>query len=211
MIVTAHQPNTLPGSSVISKCLAADTILWLDEVLFSPGGWTNRNRLRSGAWLTVPVMSGAGSLPINRVGISEHGQWRRRAAKSLRQEYAGGDWLEEICDVIERPYRLLVGLNMALLQIVFRGTSPLHLFQSHLDGGRAVEAVSNDPRALAPISVRLAMMVEEAGGDVYLSGQSGRNYLDERPFAQRGIEVRYWQHHGPNPSCLAMMETLSVR
>lgn len=208
--ITCHQPNHLPGISIIEKVLASDTVIWLDEVLYSPGGWTNRNRLPSGGWLTVPVVSGAGALPINRVGISEHRQWRQRAVKTLRQEYRGA-WLDEVCDVIERPYRLLVGLNVALLQVVFRHHAPLHLFQSHLDGGRAVTAVSDDRAELAPISVRLAMMVEEAGGDVYLSGPSGRGYLDERPFDQRGIRVDYWHREGPNPCCLAMMEALSVR
>jgi WbqC-like protein len=210
MIVTAHQPNLLPGMSVISKILAADTVIWLDEVLYSPGGFTNRNRMPDGSWLTVPVESGAGQKPINRVGISEHGNWRDKASRTVRQQYRG-DWCAEVCEILHRPYRLLVGLNVALLQVVFRHHPQLHLFQSHLDGGRAVTAVSDDRAELAPISVRLAMMTEEAGGDVYLSGPSGRNYLDERPFTQRGIRVDYWQHTGPNPCALAMLEALSVR
>lgn len=210
MIVTAHQPNFLPGISVIEKMLAADAMIWLDQVLYSPGGWTNRNRLPSGAWLTVPVSSGARFKPINQVEISEHGNWRVRASKSLRQEYRG-DWVDEVCDILGRPYRLLVGLNMALLQIVLRRDAPTQSFQSHLDSGRVVTAVSDYRGELLPISVRLAMMVQEVGGTVYLSGPSGRNYLDERPFEQRGIRVDYWQHSGPNPCCLTMMETHVVR
>lgn len=194
---------------MVEKILAADTVIWLDEVLYSPGGFTNRNRLPDGGWLTVPVVSGAGQLPINRVGISEHRQWRERMTKTLRQQY--GPWVHDVCDIIERPYRLLVGLNVALLEHVFRSAHVGHVFQSHLDGGRAVRAVSNDRTELLPISVRLAMMVQEAGGDVYLSGQSGRNYLDERPFRQRGIRVDYWQHEGPNPSALDLMERVNVR
>ncbi len=210
MIVTAHQPNFLPGLSVIEKCLAADTIVWLDEVLYSPGGFTNRNRLPDGTWITVPVVSGAWTLPINRVGISEHGQWRQKMVRTIRQHYRGG-WRDDICDIIERPYRLLAGLNVALLEHIFRSAHPSHVFQSHLDGGRAITAVSEHRTELLPISVRLAMMVEEVGGDTYLSGQSGRNYLDERPFRQRGITVEYWNHTGPNPCALDLLERLSVR
>jgi hypothetical protein len=66
------------------------------------------------------------------------------------------------------------------------------MFQSHLDGGHAVQAVSEDRDELLSISERLAMMVAEAGGDTYLSGPSGRGYLDEQPFTRLGIHVDYW-------------------
>jgi hypothetical protein len=48
------------------------------------------------------------------------------------------------------------------------------------------------------------MMVEEVGGNVYLSGPSGRKYLDESPFNERGIKVEYFSFQGDNPSVLAM-------
>ena len=71
-------------------------------------------------------------------------------------------------------------------------------FQSHLDGGHAVWAVGEKRYELAPISARLAIMVAELGGTTYLSGPSGRNYLDEEPFLQLGISVEYWKFDGPN-------------
>jgi hypothetical protein len=79
--------------------------------------------------------------------------------------------------------------------------SPTWAFQSHLDGGHATVAVSDKRSDLSVISHRLAMMVEELGGDVYLSGPSGHNYLDETPFSERGIAVEYWRHEGPT-SCI---------
>lgn len=209
LLVSAHQPNLLPGVSVVDKIRAADAVIWLDEVLYSPHGWTNRNRLPNGGWLTVPVESGAGQLPINRVRISEHGQWRRKAARSLTEAWPHSLAAEQAAAIVLRPYRLLVGLNMALLQSVLPD-GPLWAFQSHLDGGRAVTAVSDRPAELAPISVRLAMMVEEVGGTTYLSGPSGRNYLDERPFRQRGLKVEYWSHTGPNPCALAARSRTAV-
>lgn len=169
-------------------------MIWLDEVQYTPGGWTNRNRMPDGSWLTAAVQTGAGHGPVNRVYLSEQNDWRRKAAKTLRQHYPVAPWREEIIGVIARPYRLLVGMNMALLFEVFRayGVAPEFVFQSHLDGGHAVQAVSETRSELLPISARLAMMVREIGGTVYLSGPSGRNYLDPKPFDERGVEVRYW-------------------
>lgn len=210
MIVTAHQPNYLPGVSVVNKIAASDAVIWLDEVQFSHGGWANRNRLPNGTWLTVPIVRETDMAAFNRVMISEHGTWRRDHMKSLRQYYRyDGELIAEICDEIERPYRLLVGLNLAILRIVLSDTDTAWHFQSHLDGGRPVKAVLGENEDHRPISERLATMVAELGGDTYLSGPSGFRYLDETPFAERGIKVTYWEHHGPNPCALsAVCETL---
>lgn len=201
MIVTAHQPNLLPGESVVQKLEASDACIWLDEVQHTKGGFVNRNRLRDGTWLTVPVERVTDGLPINRVKISEHGRWRTRAVRHLQQLY--GSSLDDVCAEILRPYRLLVGLNLALLRLALADVHAAWHFQSHLDGGRAVVAVSDERKELLPISDRLAMMVAEVGGDVYLSGPSGFRYLSEAPFASLGVEVRYFDwHEARNPSVL---------
>lgn len=197
MIVTAHQPNYLPGRNVLDKVRAADAVIWLDEVQYTKGGWTNRNQLPSGSWLTVPVERATDGLPINRVKIAANGRWRERHVRALRESFGGWRHVEAVCAEVERPYGLLVGLTLACLRVALPH-GPAWLFQSHLDGGHAVQAVSDDRTELAPISERLAMMVGEVGGDVYLSGPSGRNYLDEAPFAARDIRVAYWKHAGPS-------------
>ncbi len=196
VIVTAHTPNYLPGLNVIEKIRSADAVIWLDEVQYSHGGWSNRNRMSDGSWLTVPVERRTDMGPFNRVRISEHGNWRHDHTKTLWQHY--GDDLQDILAEIRRPYRLLVGLNLALLRLLLERTWTTWHFQSHLDGGHAVWAVSEERAELAPISLRLAMMVAEIGGTTYLSGPSGRDYLDERPFNERGIAVSYYEHRGSN-------------
>lgn len=205
-VVTAHQPNYLPGLSVVEKVRSADAVIWLDEVTYSPHGWTNRNRMPDGSWLTVPVKSGAMYQQLNRVAITDDPGWRRSHCKTLRQHY--GHAADEICDEIQRPYGLLIGLNLACLRVIVDGQ--WH-FQSHLDGGRAVIAVSEDRLDLAPISARLALMVSELGGTTYLSGPSGRNYLNEQPFHELGIDVTYWQHQGTNDCSLSLLaDTIRV-
>jgi len=209
MIVTSHQPNIAPGASVMTKIAASDMVIWSDEMQFSRGGYTNRNRLPDGTWFTVPVEKGATGLPINRVKIVdlEGRGWRQDMCRRLRKAWPT-ETTEAVCAEIMRPYRLLVGLNVAILGIICR---TLHIeaqwvFQSHLDGGHAPIMVSDDREELKEASDRLAMMVHEVGGDVYLSGPSGRNYLDETPFHERGIAVEYWHHEGPNPCALELVK-----
>ena len=202
--VTFHQPNLLPGWSVISKVLAADVVVWMDTVQYTKGGWTNRQRLPDQSWLTVPVAHGSSFAPINKVRIGKpRGDWREYAVDKLQRHWPGSV-TDRVCEQISRGYPLLVGLNAACLQILLdslRYHGEQH-WQSHLDEAHAVVAVSESLSQLAPISERIAQMVADLGGDVYLSGPSGRHYLDERPFFERGLRVDYWQHTGPNPCTL---------
>ena len=184
----------------MDKVEAADAVIWLDTVQYSHGGWSNRNRMPDGSWLTVPIERSTNMAAFNRVRISNHAGWQRKHCATLRQHY--GD-VNQLCAEIMAPYRLLVGLNLALLRILLDDI-PWH-FQSHLDGGSAVTAVSDDRDELLPISVRLAMMVAEVGGDTYLSGPSGFRYLDEQPFHERGIGVEYWKHEGDNLCCVSRL------
>lgn len=208
MIVTAHQPNLFLAASIVTKIQAADAVLWLDEVQFTKNGWTNRNKLPGGRWLTVPVERHCIFKPINRVRIGEPAkEWREPFVRALIEAWPG-DTTAAVCREILRPYRLLVGLNVAILRLLLAELAPdvLWAFQSHLAGGHTLPAVSSDKETLKPISTQLAMMVEEVGGTVYLSGPSGRNYLDEAPFRERGIDVDYWVHSGPNPCALALVD-----
>ncbi len=208
MIVTAHQPNYLPGLSIIEKVAEADAVIWLDEVQYTHGGWTNRNRMPDRSWLTVPVERSTDMAAMNRVRISERGDWRAQHVAALERFY--GAAAEPLAAEIARPYRLLAGLNLALLRVLLADSAAAWHFQSHLDGGHAVWAVSDEREELAPISERLAMMVAELGGATYLSGASGRNYLDERPFCERGIEVAYFDWRGRN-HCSACLLTAGAR
>lgn len=209
-VVTAHQlpPNLLYAESIITKIQASDALILLDEVQYTKNGWTNRNKLPTGSWLTVPVERHCAFKPINRVRIGEPAKdWRQPLIHGLLDAWPG-DVTAEVCREILRPYKLLVGLNVALLKIVLGELAPcvLWAFQSHLEGGHTVPAVSNDAEALKPISWQIAAMVAELGGDVYLSGKSGPKYLFEEPFHERGIAVEYWTDSQPNPCALALVD-----
>ena len=189
---------------MVEKVLAADMVVWMDTVQYTKGGFTNRNRLPDGSWLTVPLAHGYTFAPINRVRIGKpRGDWREYAVDRLQRAWPS-ETTDKVCEQISRGYPLLVGLNAAILDILLhtlRYKGEQH-WQSHLDEAHAVLAVSDEEARLAPISERIAQMVYDLGGDVYLSGPSGRHYLSERPFMELGVRVEYWQHEGPNPCTL---------
>jgi WbqC-like protein len=185
-IVTGHQVNLLPGLSVVEKIASADVCVWMDEMQYERHGFVNRNRLADGTKLVVPVAEHDTFAAINRVRIGDPtGRGREKVARTLEMKL--GPAAAPFAEEFRRPYRLLVGLNARLLTLLLdalRIDVEEH-FQSHLGAGR-YEATSNG----------LADMVAELGGTVWLSGPSGRNYLDEAPFEERGIEVRYFDWYG---------------
>lgn len=195
VIVTGHQLNFLPGVSVIEKIAAADVCVWMDEMQYERHGWVNRNRLADGTMLTIPVAEHDTFAPINRVKIADPtGRARTKIARTLEHRF--GDEAADLAAELRRPYRLLAGLNARLLRLLLDALEIRveEHFQSHLGSGR-YEATSEG----------LAEMVAEVGGTVWLSGPSGRNYLDETPFSDRGIEVRYYEHVRPtNPSSVEL-------
>ncbi len=202
-VVTAHQLNFLPGASVITKVAAADIVIWEDELEFTRG-YEHRNRLRNGKWMTVPVEYGSVGEPMNRVRIARQAEdgrgWRGPMAAAITRAWEHPAAKEIAHEIFAVPHRQLLGLNQALMEILLRALeiTTRQRFQSLLEAGHDWPGGEFN-------SERLAAMVAEVGGTVYLSGPSGRKYLDEAPFAARGLEIRYWEHEGPNPCALALV------
>lgn len=203
IIATGHQINLLPGASVIEKIAAADVFIACDEFQYVRHGWVNRNKFADGTWIIAPVDEHDTFAPINRVHLAEQPvRWREKAARTLEHRF--GETAAPFAAEFRRPWGLLVGLNTALLRLLLGqlGIAPEWVFQSHLESGRHWgPIVGDDPWDLTPVSEKLAAMSAEVRANVWLSGPSGRHYLDERPFEARGIEVRYFDYAEPTNPC----------
>lgn len=189
-VITAHQPGYLPAVSLIEKVEAADMVIWLDAVQYSRGSYTNRTQMPDGSWLTVPVRRSRLPAPICHIQIDYTQDWTRKHARTLQHHY--GQAAADVIDRIEaRPY-LLVTLNLDCLRLLLPNRYFVTQTQLGVTRGDA--------------STKLARMVRLAGGDVYLSGPSGRNYLDERPFKERGIRVEYFDRGDrENPCAMSLL------
>jgi hypothetical protein len=196
LIVTGHTPNFLPGASVIRKVMSSDAVIWMDRMQYERHGFCNRNRFSDGAWLTVPVNEADDRRPFNEVRIADPSGFARRKIARTLEHRLGAAQASWFVDELRRPYGMLTGLNLALLRATLGafGPHPAQHMQSHLAAGRYDD-----------VSEGLAAMTAELGGTVWLSGPSGRNYLDERPFVERGILVDYFEHDGPNPCALELL------
>jgi hypothetical protein len=189
VIVSAHQPNFAPWLGFYDKARQSDVLVLLDTVQFIKRGYQNRTQVKASngpQWLTVPVISkGRYDQATRDVEIDETTKWRPVHLRTLRTVLAKAPYRDELIDVVEPIYARddvheLVALNVALIRAVADrlGLTTRLVLASELDV----------PGSSTRLMVNLTKAV---GGDVYLSGPTGRKYLEPERFPAAGLELRY--------------------
>lgn len=196
MIVTIHQPEHLPWLGFFDKARQADLLVLLDHVQFRKNYFQNRNRIRTSqgeSWVTVPVLTkGHAQQSLNQVRIDNAGspRWRDKTYASIAQSYGkapfwreheaffratfSSEW-EYLAELNEHFIRYLLGFLSPAVQVIRSSTLPV-------DGEKS-ELILDICRHL--------------GASLYLSGVSGRDYLDLPAFAAAGMKVEFQVYHHP--------------
>jgi WbqC-like protein len=195
-VVAIHQPNFLPWLGFFHKLACSDVFILLDTVDFSRGSRTNRVQVLAGggpSWLTVPVRRPEHGEPLIAAAcIDDSRPWRRKALRTLEVSYGPRPGFEETFALVEpvlrEPTDRLAALNESGIRRIAAALS--------LDAGKLIRA--SDLSAAGSSSDLLAGLVEAVGGDVYLSGAGAGGYLEDEPFARRGIEVRVQEFTHPD-------------
>jgi len=196
MIVAIHQPNYLPYLGFYDKMKHADVFVIYDDAQFNKEDFQHRNKIRifhGWKWLTVPVEKKP--LPINEIKIRNKltpkgVKWSDAHFRDIMDNYKDAPYYhthESKLDTIYKiKYNKLFDLNMALINFfkwAFQINTKL-IFSSEL----GLTSKSTE---------RLVEMVEALGGDVYLSGPMGRDYLDISLFDNKGIKVEFQDFKHP--------------
>lgn len=215
MIVAIHQPEHMPWLGFFDKARRCETFVLLDDVQFRKNYFQNRNRIKSAAgelWLTVPVLTkGKHEQRINEVEINNEGspRWKEKSFGGLAQNYGRARFWKEheafFRNVFEKTWDRLVDLNEAIIRYLLEALS----IQVTIVRASSLECEGGRGEHLLNLCRKL-----QAGS--YLSGISGRDYLDIEQFHQNGIDVLfqefhhpiYKQLHGPFMPCLSVVDLL---
>ena len=189
MIVSVHQPNFAPWLGFFDKMAHSDVLVLLDTVQFIKRGYQNRTRVKGPAgaqWLTVPVNTkGRYDQLTQDVEIDETRSWRQSHLRTLRGVLSRAPHADELLSVVEPFYGRPVGegltaFNVALIRAVAArlGISTRLVLASDLEcRGSSTQLILDLTKAV--------------GGDVYLSGPTGRAYLEPEMFPAEGVTLRY--------------------
>ncbi|MBI3550343.1 MAG: WbqC family protein [Elusimicrobia bacterium] len=195
MILAAHQPQYLAWAGYYHKMSRCDVFVYLDEVQYKKREFQNRNRIKAPEgelWLTLPILSkGRYTQSVKDVALDATKDWAQSHWKSLLLNYAKAPHFAEhrafYEGVYAKPWERLAPLCVEMDGYL----------RKELGIGADVRFES-ETGSEGTASERLVSICRRLKADTYLSGQGGKDYLDEPAFAKAGIKVEY-QTFSPEP------------
>jgi hypothetical protein len=202
-VVAVHQPQYLPWLGYIDKLERCDVFCLLDTVQYKKNEFQNRNRIKTAdgwQWLTVPVTY---RFPqrIHEVRVNQTADWQRKHLQALKTNYSKArffDWYyTKFADFYRQSFELLVQVNVACIQ----------LLMELLGLERKVVLASSLPVESEDPTLRLVEICKALGGEFYLSGRDGANYMNTDMFPAHHIKVLHQDFKHPEyPQCYGSFE-----
>ncbi len=194
MIVAIHQPEHLPWLGFLHKASFSDCLIILDNVQYRKNYFQNRNRIRTASgdcWVTVPIKKHELSRLINQIEITNINNWTEKYWKTINMNYCKAPHFQKYRHyfetLLQTPWNRLIDINMEVIRYLFEmfGVNPQLILASSLTNARGTSGEL------------LLSLCKEVGAKQYLSGISGREYLDETLFKTENIKVQYQEFYHP--------------
>lgn len=190
--VAVLQSNYIPWKGYFDIIHGVDLFVFYDDVQYTKNDWRNRNRIKTAQgpiWLTVPTGADLHQR-ICDIRIPP-GPWPTKHLKSLRQNYFRARHFEEFHDFLEEVYvgrrwETLSELNQYLIRTI--AGNYLGITGAFADSRQySLSGVRQD---------RLLDLLSQLGATSYVSGPSGRSYIEAARFADAGIDLEFKDYGG---------------
>lgn len=191
--VAIIQSNYIPWKGYFDIIASVDELVLYDDAQFTKNDWRNRNRIKTPSgvqWISIPV-HGSTSKRIRDVTVSRS-KWNEKHWKVLQANYAKAGAFRESGPVFEEVLRgmdtaYLSEINHRLIERISRylgiDTKISRSSDYHYD-------------CSADRSGRVLSLCQSAGGCVYVSGPTAKEYLDTNLFREAGVEVEWMDYSG---------------
>lgn len=189
--VTIHQPEHLPYLGFFSKINNADELVILDSVNYKKNYFQNRNQIIGAngvQYITVPVTHTNGAINLVQIDFKH---WRRTKKKNLntiKQAYGKceyfDDFYPQLAEVYSKDHIYLSEMNIDLIRLVFK------YLQINVPFIR-----SSIIKASGAKTDLLVDICKKRNATSYLSGPSGKDYLELRKFGD--IKVSFFSYECP--------------
>lgn len=194
MKVTIHQPNYLPYLGFFDKAVRADMLILLDTAQYSKNGLQNRNRIKTPQgeqWLTIPVLTKNNfGVMTKDVQIDNKKDWRQQNLRSITLNYKKTKHFSEFAGFITGLYSSeRVNLSDFCTEII---EYIMKLLPAEVKVIRSSELEIKGTR-----SEMLLDLCKQVGATTYLSGKSGREYLDKEIFEQNNMKLEFHSFNSP--------------
>jgi len=192
--ISIHQPNYLPWFGFFAKVAASDVFVFLDDVAFSKGSYTNRVKFlqeTKSRWVTIPIIHKQG-LHINEI-LPSNTDWNFDHLNSVANWYRDSSAFSEIREEFESML-----FDAAALGNLAEINKLLIIKLSNRLGFNCQFVSSSEFNVSTLGTERLIDIVKKIDlKGRYLSGQGGANYQDPYKFSEAGIELQYLDFEHP--------------
>jgi hypothetical protein len=192
MLVTIHQPEHLPWPGLLNKVMQVDKFVILDTVQYRKNYFHNRNKIctKGGIkWLTLPIEKYNHGTLIKDILIDRYDKHFAKWLRVLKLSYGDFPYYDDIRPAIELIYGSsdahLASFNISLIKFM------LDYLKIQTKCVLASELCLLNPTDATDMLLNIC---EALGAEKYLSGPSGKNYLDVDRFHSNGIDVIFHEY-----------------
>lgn len=182
-----------PWVGFLSQMSMAHKIIWLDDVKYSKGSFTNRVQLKTDrhiSWLTCTLKNKGKNYLIKDLELSSEDVIEKQL-RQIKQAYGFSSFYNEICEVYKRTWKTgddLCGSLIKSSQYLCRQLG-VNLPKQYRSSEMGIRGVG---------STRVLDLVKSIDGDLYLTGHGAKNYLQHEDFNASGVDVHYMIYDGYN-------------
>jgi hypothetical protein len=194
-IVTMHQPNYLPWIGLFSKIKQADCFVVMDTFQYTKDGVINRNKIRTNTgsgYLTIPISKEFARAKINEVTLPSDRKWQEIHWQSIYRNYVKTEYFKYYADYFEGLYhtdfQYLWQINIEVIRYLLKyfGIEVEIIMASQL----------NQYPDLKHTDMIIAVL-KNIGENIYLSGPSGKDYIEFEKFRQNNVELKFTKFKHP--------------
>jgi hypothetical protein len=188
-IVTMHQPNYLPWIGLFSKVAQTECFVIMDTFQYTRHGVIHRNKIRTNvgsSYLTIPVGKEFAVAKIKDVTLPQDKTWREIHWQSIYHNYVKTDFFKYHADFFEKLYQqdftYLWQINLEIIRYMLKS------FDINVKILKASDL--NIDMSLKHTDMIIAVL-KSIGASTYLSGQSGRDYIELEKFSQNNLKCKF--------------------
>ncbi len=188
--IAIHQPNFLPHTGFFKKIYLSDIFVVLDDVQFARRSFTQRTLIKYenfAGWLTVPVIKkGKYFQIIKDTEIDNDREWIKKHINTFYHYYRKSTYFFDVFDLIKiiysKKFRFLMDFNLFGISRIndFLGIKKDFVFSSEL----GIKSSKTE---------RIIEILNKLNGNIYLSGEGGKKYIDFELMEKNGIKVEYYK------------------
>jgi len=193
-IITAHQPTHLPWPGFFHKIAISDIFVWFDQVQYQKKEFDNRNKIKTFdgvEWLTTPVMSkNHFDIKLSEILIDTTKNNKKKNLKKLMHAYSKAEYYKKYIKIMEKfylhPWEKLSDMNRFFINSVLEElnikTKLVEMSQLNIQGKK-------DDLVLS--------MCKSLDTDLYVFGEEGRRYADQKKFENNSIKIFFQKYFFP--------------